>query len=149
MHANRPVYLSPALRGEEYSPSMHSITLEVRDYELDAQGVVNNGVYFGYFEHARHRLLADRGVDFVALHRQGIDPVVVEAKIAYVRPLRSTERFRVLTDVTKHGALRYVFTQRIELADDAAECARAEITAVALKDGRPAKVPQLDALLSG
>ncbi len=123
---------------------MDSISLEVRDYELDAQGIVNNGIYFGYFEHARHRWLADRNIDFVALHERGIDPVVVEANIVYVRPLKSGDRFRVVTAVRKRGALRYIFDQRIERIEDDAECARAEITAVSLKDGRPAKIPALE-----
>ncbi|MCG8481459.1 MAG: acyl-CoA thioesterase [Spirochaetales bacterium] len=123
---------------------MDSITLEVRDYELDAQGIVNNGVYFGYLEHARHKWLAARNIDFVALHERGIDPVVVEAKVVYVQPLKSGDRFRVVTDVRKRGALRYVFDQRIERVDDGVECARSEITAVSLKDGRPAKIPELE-----
>lgn len=29
------------------------IDLKVRDYECDLQGIVNNGVYFNYLEHAR------------------------------------------------------------------------------------------------
>lgn len=127
---------------------MYTITLEVRDYELDTQGVVNNGVYFGYFEHARHRFLADHGFDFVSLHARGIDPVVAEAKISYLKPLRNNQHFRVITSVAKRGALRYIFHQKIELVDGAVECARAEITAVVLKNGRPAKIAELDAVCS-
>jgi acyl-CoA thioester hydrolase len=48
------------------------IEFQVRDYELDMQGIVNNGVYFNYLEHARHEYLLAKGVDFAALTRDGI-----------------------------------------------------------------------------
>ena len=49
----------------------------VRDYECDLQGMVNNANYLHYFEHARHQWLESLGIDFAALHKDGIDMVVV------------------------------------------------------------------------
>lgn len=48
-----------------------SLEMSVRDYECDIQGIVNNGVYFNYFEHARHWYLHQIGIDFAGLARQG------------------------------------------------------------------------------
>ena len=48
--------------------------MEVRDYELDFQGVVNNSNYQHYLEHARHQFLKTRGGSMSALHDAGVDP---------------------------------------------------------------------------
>lgn len=62
---------------------------EVRDYELDVQGIVNNACYLNYFEHARHRYINQLGVDFIQWHQRGFDLVVVESNIKYKQPLTS------------------------------------------------------------
>ena len=38
--------------------------LDVRDYECDIQGIVNNANYLHYTEHTRHRFLKSLGVSF-------------------------------------------------------------------------------------
>ncbi len=68
----------------------------VRDYECDLQGIVNNAIYLHYLEHARHVFLKTRGVDFAALHAQGIDPVVVRIEVDYKVSLRSGDEFSVI-----------------------------------------------------
>ena len=40
------------------------IELQVRDYECDIQGIVNNAVYQNYLEHCRHKFLNSVGLDF-------------------------------------------------------------------------------------
>ena len=42
----------------------HELTLKVRDYECDLQGIVNNANYQHYLEHARHEFLLSLGVSF-------------------------------------------------------------------------------------
>jgi len=37
---------------------------QVRDYECDLQGIVNNAVYLHYLEHTRHEFLKQSGIDF-------------------------------------------------------------------------------------
>ena len=44
-----------------------NIELEVRDYECDMEGIVNNAVYLNYLEHARHAFLKHKGFDFATL----------------------------------------------------------------------------------
>ena len=66
---------------------------EVRDYECDMQGIVNNAVYLNYLEHTRHRFLLQAGCDFASLHPQGIDPVVKRMEIDYKQSLRSGDKF--------------------------------------------------------
>ena len=42
--------------------------MEVRDYECDIQGIVNNANYLHYTEHTRHLYLQSLGVSFAKLH---------------------------------------------------------------------------------
>ena len=57
------------------------LEFSVRDYECDLQGIVNNGVYLNYFEHARHSFLITKKIDFAGLHAEGIDLVVSRIEI--------------------------------------------------------------------
>ena len=50
--------------------------MEVRDYELDCEQIVNNANYLHYMEHTRHRFCTDAGLSFIQMHNQGIDAVV-------------------------------------------------------------------------
>ena len=67
--------------------------MEVRDYECDIEGIVNNANYLHYAEHTRHLFLRSLGVSFAALHEQGIDAVVHTMKLQYKVPLRCDDEF--------------------------------------------------------
>ena len=117
---------------------MHGLTLTVRDYECDLQGVVNNAVYMNYLEHARHEFLKSRGVDFADVTRQGIHLVVVRAELDYKASLTSSDEFMVNTFFERQGRLKIIFHQTIERRSDLALMLSARITAVALNaKGRP------------
>ena len=47
---------------------IYELTLKVRDYECDLQGIVNNANYQHYLEHTRHEFLSSVGVSFAKLH---------------------------------------------------------------------------------
>ena len=55
---------------------IYETRMEVRDYECDIQGIVNNAHYLHYTEHTRHRFIQSLGISFSKLHEKGIDPVV-------------------------------------------------------------------------
>ncbi len=115
----------------------HEITLEVRDYECDLQGVVNNAVYLHYLEHARHSWLLSLGLDFVALHNQGTDLVVARLEIDYRLPLRSGDRFIVRSHMHREGRLRLVCRQDIYRSADEKPVAQALVTVTGVQGGRP------------
>jgi acyl-CoA thioester hydrolase len=116
------------------------LALEVRDYELDLQGIVNNANYLHYYEHARHAFIRSRGLDFAALHAEGVDPVVYRAEIDYREPLSSGDAFRVEVRARLEGRLRIVFEERI-LRAGGREASSARFVVALVKAGRPIPPP--------
>ena len=92
-----------------------TLPFEVRDYECDLQGIVNNAVYQQYLEHARHRFLGTSGLSFAALTQQGINLVVVRAELDYQHPLRSGDLFTVGVRLKRLSPVRFAFLQDLYL----------------------------------
>jgi len=129
---------------------MFSIEMSVRDYELDMQGIVNNGIYFNYLEHARHEFLLSNGVDFAALTEAGIHLVVIRSELDYKSSLKSGDRFRVEVALERISKVKFGFRQRVVRVDDDKVCVNALVIGTALNErGRPYISPELEALFSG
>ena len=116
-----------------------STEMDVRDYECDIQGVVNNANYQHYLEHARHLFLISRGISFAQLHDEGIDLIVTRVEIDYKYPLRSRDKFVVRSRVHRDGNIRLVFVQDIFRIPDEKLIVNASVTGVATRNGRPAR----------
>jgi acyl-CoA thioester hydrolase len=114
-----------------------SLEFTVRDYECDLQGVVNNAIYQHYLEHARHEYLVSMGISFSRLHDEGTDLIVTKVEIEYKYPLRSRDRFVVRLRTEREGNVRLLFIQEIRRIGDEKLIARARVTGVATKNGRP------------
>lgn len=119
------------------------LTLKVRDYECDLQGIVNNANYQHYLEHARHEFLASEGVSFAELHRRGIDAVVARITMAFKTPLRSGDRFVCRLALQKEG-IKYVFRQDIFREADEKPVLRATVDTVCLVGGRLSDCDELN-----
>ncbi len=109
--------------------------MEVRDYECDIQGIVNNANYLHYMEHTRHKFIHTIGLDFADLHERGIDVVVARMNLQYKSPLRSNDVFISRLYMTKEG-LRYVFHHDIVRKEDGRLCLKAKVEVVCVVDGR-------------
>lgn len=109
--------------------------MDVRDYECDIQGIVNNANYLHYIEHTRHLFLQHTGLSFAQLHEQGIDAVVARMNLQYKVPLRCDDTFISRLAIAKEG-LRYVFHQDIYRAADDKLCFRSVVELVVLTHGR-------------
>lgn len=120
--------------------------MEVRDYECDIQGIVNNANYLHYTEHTRHRWLEGEGISFSDLHERGIDVVVARMQLQYKTPLRPGDIMRSCLNVKKEG-LRFVFNQDIYRKSDNQLCHRAQIEIVSLINGRLGQCDELDRLI--
>ncbi|MHB9116704.1 MAG: acyl-CoA thioesterase [Burkholderiales bacterium] len=114
------------------------LDFKVRDYECDLQGVVNNGVYQNYLEHARHEYLLESGVNFAELAQRNINLVVVRAELDYKYPLRSGDRFWIGVSAEQSSKVRFDFFQDIYRSADDKLVLNAKVTGTAVNErGRP------------
>ena len=111
--------------------------VQVRDYEIDIQGHVNNAVYQNYLEHCRHLFLRSIDLDFSKLHYQGIDAVVIRAEIDYKHPLYPGDNFVIQLKIGRRGHLRIIFDQQIIRKSDNNLIVKARITTALVKNGKP------------
>lgn len=115
--------------------------MNVRDYELDTQGVVNNSVYQNYLEHARHQFLIAMGINFNELHKNGVDAVVHKIELEYKRPLVGDDSFIVSSRIRKKGHVRFIFEQDIYRKPDRELMLKGIVTSVFMNNGRPIRPP--------
>jgi hypothetical protein len=84
--------------------------LRVRFGETDAMGVANNAAYLQYFEIGRIEFLRAAGHSYAEVHNGGIDMVVAEAGIRYLRPPGSTTVRRRLQPPWTWARASFTFT---------------------------------------
>lgn len=114
-----------------------TLDFKVRDYEVDAEGIVNNARYLNYMEHTRHEFCAMAGLSFARMRQLKMSPVVRKVKIEYIRSLGLGEKFTSSLDLRREGA-RFIFRQWIVNADGQL-VADALVTVVNVIDGRPSR----------
>ncbi len=118
--------------------------LKVRDYECDAQGIVNNANYQHYYEVVRHEFLEQHGLNFYELHEQGIDAVVVSVYIRYKHSLRGGNDFICTVDSIEKEGIRYIFNQKIIRLKDNKVCSTAKIEVACMVNGKVGKPDLFD-----
>lgn len=115
--------------------------MEVRDYELDCEQIVNNANYLHYMEHTRHKFCEDAGMSFIEMHKRGIDAVVRKIEMTYRQPLRGGERFISCLSVEKKGPC-FVFHQDI-LKSNGEIAVEAIVTIAIINDGKLSRGEEL------
>jgi len=125
----------------------YSLKFQVRDYECDLQGIVNNANYMHYLEHARHEYIKTIGLDFSEMHAQGIDFVVARIDMAFKTPLKSGDEFIVTVAMKKEG-IRWIFIQDILRLPDQKIVVRAKVDSVSIIKGKLADYKPLDEIFS-
>jgi acyl-CoA thioester hydrolase len=124
------------------------LEFQVRDYECDMQGHVNNAVYLNYLEHCRHEFIKTLGLDFSELVRRGISLVVIRAEVDYKYSLCSGERFMVGVMLERVSPLRYRFVQDIYLLPEKKLVLRARVVGTGVNaEGRPQLPKEISAAL--
>jgi acyl-CoA thioester hydrolase len=112
---------------------------EVRDNEVDLQGIVNNSNYFVYMAHARHKHLKSLGIDFEKMYQDGYNLVLISTEINFKNSLKSGDWFIATSKIETEGRIKFVFIQEIIRKSDSkvVVSARNVGTCVDIKKNRP------------
>jgi acyl-CoA thioester hydrolase len=97
---------------------MFKLEMQVRDYECDLQGIVNNAVYLNYLEHARHEYLKTLGINFSEYTKKGINLVVIRNEIDYKNSLYPEDIFEVSVNISRFSRLKLLVEQEIRRIKD-------------------------------
>jgi len=117
--------------------------LEVRSYELDSFGHVNNAVFLNYLEAAREDYLKQVGLSFDDFQRWGAFPVVRRASLEFLSPLRANDRIIIAGEMTPLRRTGFRAHQVILQADTEARVLDATLELVFTdRAGRPIAVPR-------
>jgi acyl-CoA thioester hydrolase len=126
-----------------------SLEFDVRDYECDLQGFVNNAVYQHYLEHARHVYLRQLGFDFATLSTRGTNLVVIRVEIDYLHPLHSGDKFIVSVNTERISRLRFGYLQDIFRLPDLKPIVHAKVIGTAINSaGKPFLPSDVDKLFA-
>ena len=133
----------------------YSCELQVRGYELDSFGHVNNAIYVSYFEEARWRMLADDGITLETFKQWQRFPVIAQLEIQYLRPTFLGEILRIESRCIEQSRATFVIEHkilRIRRGDDSVATAAPNATELVTQGkvkvvmvnelGRPSDLPQ-------
>ena len=112
--------------------------MQVRDYECDIEGIVNNANYLHYCEHTRHLFLKQCGLSFADMHEKGVDAVLARMTMQFKTPLRPDDEFISRLGLTKE------FHHDIFRASDEKLCFRGTAELVCIVNGRLASSEDYD-----
>lgn len=129
------------------APYQFGLYLAVRDYETDAQGIVNNANYLHYLEHTRHMFCKWRGMTFGDMLQEGIIAVLKRLEIEYRSSLCGGDLAKSCLWVERKGP-RFIFHQDIfRWPDMTSPVTSAIATVVATRDGKVLRGDELAPIL--
>lgn len=121
---------------------------EVRDYEVDFQGIVNNAVYMNFLDHARSKFLESLGFDIVKIAQEGINIVLFETTLKFKYSLRFRDEYHIKTNLIRVSRFKLYMPQEIINAKTNTLCVEASnyLCCVNTKTGKPCMHEAFDTL---
>ncbi len=115
--------------------------LEVRGYELDSFGHVNNANYLNYLEFARWKMLEEEGVTLKNFQAWDRFPVIAAIDIQYIKPAFMGDLLTIETRLVDYKRSSMQLEQTI--LNGTSKIASAKIRSVIVTgEGRPAELPE-------
>ena len=121
------------------------VSFDVREYEIDSQGVLNNAVYLNFLEESRNLYLKAHGFSYFALVQQGVHLMVSDVEIRFKLSLRSGDSALIRVSARRSGA-KYVFDQEILRGSDKKLCAKAQTSIICVINGKVTRGDFFDTL---
>jgi len=110
-------------------------SFEVRDNEIDIQGIVNNANYMNYLSHARHKYIHKMGINFAEYAKNGQNLVVLSCSLNFKQALRPNDKFYVTCETKPSDSpIRFSFYQEIRLAENDKLALTAEFVATCINE---------------
>jgi len=116
-------------------------SLQVRTYECDSYGHVNNANYLNYLEVARYEHLKDVGFNYVKAVDSGYGVYIARIEIDYKKSATTDDVLTIKTWPIKKGAVSGTLAQEIRRGDDLLIEAKVTWAFVNAKTGMPVKIP--------
>jgi len=104
--------------------------LQVRSYEVDFYGHVNNAVYLNYLEYGRVKALEITGKSFQEYMKEDVFIVIARIDISYLDSAYIGDELEVSTSVKRVGRTSVVLQQDIFNRTRGKQIVSAEVTAV-------------------
>ncbi len=104
--------------GRRSAPSPFSHDLRVRYAECDPQGVLFNAHYLAYFDISLTELWRAAFGSYGAMVERGIDLVVAEAQLRYLRPARFDDQLRLQIAIARLGNSSIVSRHHVLRGDE-------------------------------
>lgn len=117
--------------------------LQVRSYEVDSFGHVNNAVFLNYLEFARGEFLRQKGLNFHDFFKWNAYPYVVKIVIEYKAPALIDDVIEISGQISHSTQTSFTLQKEIINANTAKLLAKAEVTMVFVNDKqRPTAIPE-------
>ncbi|MBU0745130.1 MAG: acyl-CoA thioesterase [Gammaproteobacteria bacterium] len=123
---------------------------EVRNNEIDFQGIVNNANYFNYLAQARCNHLKFLGIDIVAMHDSGFDMVLIRTEMDFKSSLKDGDGFIVTSKLEAMSRVRLACVQQIFRKSDQKVMVEAKtiVVCIAKATGKPIVPDELKSIFS-
>lgn len=96
-----------------------SIDMEVRDNELDSQGIVNNANYMIYLSHARHKHVNQIGINFDEYTKKNQKLIVTSCTMKFKNSLHANDQFTVTSKISgTEYPYQWAYNQNIKRLSD-------------------------------
>jgi acyl-CoA thioester hydrolase len=118
-----------------------STDVKVRFAETDAQGIAHNSNYFVWFEIARVEYLERYAGGYQRLRDLGVEAVVLETHVRYLKPARFDDRLRVHARCLDVRGARFRYEYAIERDGETIADGWTAHATVDARSMRPTRVP--------
>jgi acyl-CoA thioester hydrolase len=119
-----------------------STDVRVRFAETDAQGIVHNANYLVWFELARVAYLERYAGGYPKLRSEGIEALVLESHVRYLRPARFDDRLSVHARCRGVKGARFRYEYIVERAGETIADGWTAHATVDSTSFRPTRVPE-------